>query len=183
MPEPIAATLNVAGWPVVTLWLAGCFVMDGAAMPVPLSEMVKLEFNASLATTRLPLIFPVACGANWIWNPCDCPAAMETEDIPPTRLNPAPVTVALEIVIVVVPVFVRVKVCVLFKPGATFPKVKFVALAASVPAGVLVEPVFAGAPALVKPTQPEMVKVITSIIRIANKASGLRCFGNCVATA
>ena len=69
MPEPIAATLNVAVWPNVTLWLAGCVVMDGAAMPVPLSEMVKLEFNASLATTRLPLIFPVACGANWSWNP------------------------------------------------------------------------------------------------------------------
>jgi len=107
---------------------------------------------------------------------------METEDIPPTTLKPAPVTVALEIVIGVVAVFVSVKVCVLFKPGATFPKVKLVALAASAPVGVLVEPFFPGAPALVNPTQPEIAKLIISIVRMANKASRLRCFGSSVTT-
>ena len=107
---------------------------------------------------------------------------METEDIPPTTLKPAPVTVTLEIIIADVPLFVRVKVCKLFKPGATFPKVKLVVLAASVLDGVLVEPVFVGAPALVNPTQPEVVKVISSVVRIANKASGLCRFESAVAT-
>ena len=107
---------------------------------------------------------------------------METEDIPPTRLKPAPVTVALEIRTAAVPVFVRVKVCELFKPGAMFPKLKLVALAASVLDGALVEPVFPGVPALVNPTQPEIVKAISNVVRMVNKASGLLRFGSSIAT-
>ena|ERR1700686_3457712 len=107
---------------------------------------------------------------------------METEDITPTRLKPAPVTDALEIRTATVPVFVSVKVCELFEPGATFPKLKLVALAASVLEGVLAEPVFDGVPALVNPTQPEIVKEISNVVRIANKASWPRCFGSSIAT-
>jgi hypothetical protein len=78
---------------------------------------------------------------------------METEDIPPATLKPAPVTVACEIVTAAVPVFVRVRVWGLFDPGATFPKLRLVAFAASVPdEGELDFP--AGAPALVKPVHP-----------------------------
>ena len=80
---------------------------------------------------------------------------METEDIPPTTLKPAPVTVAWEIVTAAVPVLVRVKVWGLLDPAATFPKFRLVALAASVPEEELFEFDFAaGVPAPVKPTQP-----------------------------
>jgi hypothetical protein len=81
---------------------------------------------------------------------------MDTEDIPPTTVNPAPVTVAWEIVTAAAPVFVRVKVWGLVDPVTTFPKLRLVALAESVPeVGLEVEFDFvAGVPAPVKPTQP-----------------------------
>src|SRR5487761_2152885 len=80
---------------------------------------------------------------------------METEDIAPTMQNPAPVIVACEMAMAVVPVFVKVKVCGLLDPGATFPKFKLVALAASVPEDVEFElDCAAGVPAPVKPVQP-----------------------------
>jgi hypothetical protein len=80
---------------------------------------------------------------------------METEDIPPTTLKPAPVTVAWEIMTAAVPVLVRVKVWGLLAPGATFPKFKLVALAARVPDEDEVEPDFGVVPAPVEATQPE----------------------------
>jgi hypothetical protein len=80
---------------------------------------------------------------------------MATEDIPPTTLKPAPVTVACEIVTAAAPVLDRVKVWGLVDPATTFPKLRLVALAESVPEEVEVEPDFAaGVPAPVKPTQP-----------------------------
>lgn len=103
---------------------------------------------------------------------------METEDIPPTTLKPAPETVAWEIMTAAVPVFVRVNVCELLEPAATFPKLMLVALAASVPEDVLLGFVFAaGVPALVKPTQPESVSATIRVIRIVTCASGVCQFG------
>lgn len=64
---------------------------------------------------------------------------MATADIPPTTLKPAPVTVACEIVTVAVPVLVNVKVCGLLAPVTTFPKIRLVEFAASVPAEAEVE--------------------------------------------
>ncbi len=87
---------------------------------------------------------------------------METEDVPPTTLNPAPEAVALEIMTEAVPVFVIINVCELFEPVAVFPKLTLVALAVSVPA-------------LVNPTQPERVKVSSRVARTANHARGLCC--------
>jgi hypothetical protein len=80
---------------------------------------------------------------------------METEDIPPTTLNPVPVTAAWEIVTVDVPVLLRVRVCGLVDPAATFPKLNAVALAISVPGDGEAEFVFAGiVPAPVNPVHP-----------------------------
>lgn len=62
---PVAATVKLAVWPTATLWLAGCVVMDSVAMPVPLKETESVEFDASLATTMLPVTLPDVCGANW----------------------------------------------------------------------------------------------------------------------
>ena len=94
---------------------------------------------------------------------------METEDVPPTTLNPAPEAVALEIMTEAVPVFVIINVCELFEPVAVFPKLTLVALAVSVPA-------------LVNPTQPERVKVSSRVARTANHARGLCCPKSPVAT-
>ena len=91
---------------------------------------------------------------------------METEDIPPSTLKPAPVIVACEIVTEAVPVFVRVRDWVLLEPVFTLPKAKFVALAASVPDEAVLDVLFAaGVPAPVNPVHPEMEKTA----RIAKK--------------
>jgi hypothetical protein len=100
---------------------------------------------------------------------------METEDIPPTTLKPAPVTVACEIVTAAAPVLVRVKVWGLVDPATTFPKLRVVALAASVPEVVEVEFDFAaGVPAPVKPTQPASERAARDARIRANMPSGAR---------
>ena len=102
--------------------------------------------------------------------------------ITPLRLNPEPETAAWEIVTAVMPEFVRVNVCRLFEPIGTFPKLRVVVLGARVPGAVLLEPVFDGVPALVKPTQPEMDKIAMKRVAIvANVASELCCSGSSVA--
>jgi hypothetical protein len=166
---PVATTSKVAVWPAMTLWFAGCVVMEGPATALPLRESVRDESEASLENTRLPLELPCAVGANSILTGRLFPGVMETEDIAPTTLKPGPKTAAWEIVTAAVPVFVRVTVCMLFEPGATLPKLILVALAASTPADALFEVVFPGVPALVSPTQPEIDKVVSnSVPRMAN---------------
>jgi hypothetical protein len=101
---------------------------------------------------------------------------MATEDIPPTTLKPAPVTVACEIVTADVPVLVSVKVCGLVEPETTFPKVRVAELAASVP-----EPDDAafdvGEFAAVKPTQPASDITAKQVSRSVRRPSGAWCFG------
>jgi hypothetical protein len=101
---------------------------------------------------------------------------METEDIPPTTLKPAPVTVAWEIVTAAVPVLFRVKVWGLLDPMATLPKFRLEALAESVPEEeVEVELDFvAGVWAPVKPTQPESDSNARDERIRANRPSGAR---------
>ena len=100
---------------------------------------------------------------------------METEDIPPTTPKPAPAVVACEIVTAAVPVFVKVSVCRLLDPVATLPKLKLVALAASVPAEAVLEFVFAdGVLEFVKPAQPERDNVARKAIKMTNDVSGIR---------
>src|ERR1700726_2791983 len=98
---------------------------------------------------------------------------METEDIPPGTLKPAPVTVAWEIVTVAVPVFVRVRVWGLFDPGTTFPKFRLVAFAASVPDEVELD--FAGgAAAPANPLHPTTDSPARHARIRANTLSGSR---------
>ena len=59
---PIAATLNVAVWPRVTVWLAGCAVMVGPP-PVPVRLAVCGLPLALSVITRLPVIVPLLLGA------------------------------------------------------------------------------------------------------------------------
>ena len=100
---------------------------------------------------------------------------METEDIPPTTPKPAPAVVACEIVTAAVPVFVKVSVCRLLDPVATLPKLKLVALAASVPAEAVLEFVFAdGVLELVAPAQPDRDNVDRKARKMANNVSSVR---------
>ena len=104
---------------------------------------------------------------------------MEIEDIVPATLKPEPNTVAWVIITPVVPVLVRVNVWELFEPGATAPKTRLVVLAASTPGVAPFEVVFAGAPALVSPMQPEVVRVVMNRVAImANNARRVCCFGS-----
>jgi hypothetical protein len=101
---------------------------------------------------------------------------MEIADIPPTTLKPAPVTVAWEIVTAPVPVLVRVKVWGLLEPATTFPKLRLVELAASVPELELEDELdfAAGVPAPVKPTQPAIDSTARHARIRANMPSGAR---------
>jgi hypothetical protein len=71
------------------------------------------------------------------------PTGIAPEGFPPITLNPAPVKVACEIVIVPVPVLVMVKLCVAVLPTATLPKLKLVELDERTPAPPLPGEVFA----------------------------------------
>ena len=54
---PVAATLKVVVWPAVTIWLAGCVVMDGAT-----GAAVTVRVAALLVTLPvLPLTTTVNC--------------------------------------------------------------------------------------------------------------------------
>ena len=84
-------------------------------------------------------------------------------------------TVAWEIVMAAVPVFVSVSVCRLLEPVATLPKLKLVALPASVPAEAVLEFVFAdGVLEFVKPAQPERDNVARKAIKMTNDVRGIR---------
>jgi len=52
---PVAATENVAVWPAVTVWLAGCVVIDGATEAVVTVRMAALlvALPAALFTTTV----------------------------------------------------------------------------------------------------------------------------------
>ena len=102
----------------------------------------------------------------------------------PTILNPAPVTVAWEIVIAAVPLFDRVRVWGLLDPADTLPKFRLVALAASVPEEAPFEFEFVfefplGVPAPVKPTQPESDKTANVARTKAKTPSGARRLEDC----
>jgi hypothetical protein len=100
---------------------------------------------------------------------------METEDILPRTLKPAPVTVAWEIVTAAVPVLVRVKGWGLLDPATTFPKFRLVALAARVPDEVEVELDFAaGVPAPVNPVHPAIDSAARHARIRANMPRGTR---------
>ena len=51
---PVAATENIAVWPAVTVWLAGCVVIDGgteAALTVSMAALLVTLPAALLTTT------------------------------------------------------------------------------------------------------------------------------------
>ena len=99
---------------------------------------------------------------------------METPDIPPTTLKLVLVIVPCEIVTAAVPVLVSVNVWELLEPAVTFPNLRLVALAASVPCEAVLEFVLAaGVPATVNPVHPETDKAARRARTVMSKVSGL----------
>ena len=70
--------------------------------------MLRGELEASETMATLPVTAPAAVGANLTENVTVCDGVKVTGNVRPVTENPAPVTVACEIVTFDPPVFVRV---------------------------------------------------------------------------
>jgi len=115
--DPVA--LNVAVMfllcPTTTLLkskVEGLTLSRPGTVPVPDKEMVSVAFEASEVNEIVPLAEPPVVGANVAPKVKLCPAIRVKGRLSPLMLNPLPLTLACEIVIVVPPVFVRVSGCV-----------------------------------------------------------------------
>lgn len=93
-----------------------------ASKPVPLSVILRDEFEASLVTVSVPDAGVIDVGANCTCTVALCPTGRELEGFPPTTVNTPPAIVAPEIFTMPVPVFITVTFCVAVLPTATFPK-------------------------------------------------------------
>ncbi len=102
-------------------------------MPVPLSVIPNGDPGALLAIEMLPLALPVAVGANLAVNVALCPALIVNGVVIPLMLNPAPETLAADMVTLAVPVLFNVTVAEPLLPTATLPKLTLAGLAPSVP--------------------------------------------------
>ncbi len=99
------------------------------AVAVPLSG--TLTFAAFDITVTLPLAAPLAVGANVTGKVMLCPAVSVKGSVRPVRLNPAPLTVAAEIVALAFPVFLTTSNCVFVLPTWRLPKLRLVGFGVS----------------------------------------------------
>jgi hypothetical protein len=148
VPEALAAEIVISEVPVfVSLidWLAFWLTLtlpkltdtgDIAStgwVPVPVSDTVSGEFDASLTTVIVPVIVPVDWGTNWTWTVLLCPTGIEGDALPPITVKPVPEMVTWETLTVAVPVFVTLMLCVAVPATGTLPKLSVVALGVSSP--------------------------------------------------
>jgi len=145
-------------------------------------ETVAGELAALLATVTLPLTPADVAGVNVTFILAVCPGVRICPVEIPLAENPAPEMLTLETDTLEFPALVSVTPKVPLLPIATLAKLRLVALAASALETVLFELVFAGAPALVNPTQPEIDKVKHRIARTPNQVNGLCCMAGPAAT-
>jgi hypothetical protein len=90
-------------------------------MPVPDKAIAAGEPGALLTTEILPLAAPADVGAKVAVNEALLPALMLIGIVAPLMLNPVPEAVAWVTVRVALPEFVKVIVCGMLLPTATFP--------------------------------------------------------------
>jgi hypothetical protein len=86
--------------------------------------MVRLGLEAFDVMPTLPLKLPEDCGVKVTLKDALCPGVKVTGVAIPEMLNPAPETVASEMVPLEPPVFFRVSVCTWFCPTWTFVNVR-----------------------------------------------------------
>jgi len=104
-----------------------------ACVPVPFKLIVVGELGALLTIEMLPFAFPAATGVNLALKVVLSPAPNVSGVLNPLMLRPAPDTVALEIVTLAVPEFVKVMDWVPLLPTAIDPKVTLEGLAPTWP--------------------------------------------------
>ncbi len=107
-----------------------------AVTPVPLRAIGYVGFVALLLMITLPVTLPEAAGLNPTVKFDVCPADSVSGNEIPLSLKPVPLTVALEIVVLAVPVFFNCTVCEFVVPFTTVPKLTLAGVVASVPAAV-----------------------------------------------
>jgi hypothetical protein len=101
---------------VASLALSKCV----SATPVPLSVTDAAGLALVLLTSATdPFTCPVASGPNTALKEAFFPASMVNGKAKPRTENPAPVTLACEIVMLLLPVFANLKVCELLLPVGT----------------------------------------------------------------
>jgi hypothetical protein len=98
---------------------------------LPFVEIASGEFGASLTREIDPVALPAELGANTMLKVVLCPAPMLMGTVRPEVLNPAPATLALEIVTAPVPGFCSTIVCELLEPVATPGKLALMGVAES----------------------------------------------------
>jgi hypothetical protein len=98
---------------------------------LPLVEIASGELGASLTSEIDPVALPAELGVNTTLKVVFCPAAMLIGTVRPEMLNPAPVTLALEMVTLAVPGFCSRMVCELLEPVATAEKLALIGVAES----------------------------------------------------
>jgi len=93
-----------------------------AVVPVPVTGMVNVGFEASDVRVTFPLAVPDDSGANDTPKPTLWPALSVTGAVMPLRLNPVPLIPTWEIVTLRLPVLVTVSAMVCVLPTVTVPK-------------------------------------------------------------
>ena len=102
--------------------LAAAGVNAPAETPVAESATRSVESAASLITDNAPLVIPASWGTNETVKLTFCPAANVNGVDSPLTLNPEPATFVCEMLMFVVPEFVKTSVRWLVVPTDTFPK-------------------------------------------------------------
>jgi|SRR5208283_3553222 len=100
-------------------------------MPVPLRETVAGEFAAVLVMVTLPVRLLAVAGSNVTVKEVDPPAARASGSVGAVAVNPVPVSEIWEMDRLALPEFVKVTVCVVLVPVATFPKLREAGVAES----------------------------------------------------
>jgi hypothetical protein len=108
------------------------------AVALPFVAIINGELGALLVNETEPVTFPAELGANTTLNVVFCPGAILIGSVRPEVPNPAPTTLALEIVTLAVPPFCSVIVCETLAPAVTPGKLALVGVAESCGWGVFV---------------------------------------------
>ena len=124
MPTPTVPKLTV---PVDAV---SCPVAE--EVPVPVSETATVGLFGSLLTILiLPVALPAVVGEKVTTTWADCPALMVAGVVMPLIENSDPVNVIMDTVRSAVPLFVRVRFDVAFKPSESVPKLTLAGLTAN----------------------------------------------------
>jgi hypothetical protein len=116
----------VAVCPTVTVWLAGCVVIVGAAVdavPVPVSDIVCGLFGALSVRVRAPARFPAAVGLNFTLIVQLTPAATVLPQVPTPAKPKSPLRLVEKVTVVAVLLVAVTNFRALLVPTAWLPKV------------------------------------------------------------